>query len=368
MIDFLVVGSGLTGATMARVLTDHGYKVLILERRSHIGGNVYDEVHESGIHFHTYGPHIFRTSSQKIWGFVTRFADFRPNEYSVSSKVGNNYAPWPINENYIIEQCGENWQASFTGEVTNFEEAVLAKMPEKVYRQIIKGYTEKQWGVAAHTLSANLAARVSINKDNKRRLTTKKNQGLPTKGYHQMMKNMLEGIPVIMGCDYLTRRDEFQAKQVIYTGPIDEYFGYDLGRLEYRGQKRQVVYSDEDGLIFPTAQVNYPSREDGLHVRSIEWKHLMTESERESAYGSLISYEVPTTPVNPDHFEYPFPSAANQKLYKDYRKRANELENVLICGRLGEYQYFDMDQAIGRALSLVKRKFIRDTTALSLHP
>ena len=358
LLDCLIIGSGLTGATIARILTDCGLKVLIIERGEHVGGNVYDEYHSSGILYHTYGPHLFRTSSEKIWNFVNRFTDFFQYEYAVSSWFENSYVPWPITEQYIQEQCGLNWKASFKGEPRNFEEAVLSRFPAKVYQQLIKGYTEKQWGVTASSLSAGLADRITVNKGNTRRFTKHKYQGLPSNGYHQMMNNMLKDIPLIRGVDYLECKDQFSAKQVIYTGPIDEYFGFDLGRLEYRGQKRVHVYYQDKNYVSPTAQVNYPSIKDGLLVRTIEWKHLMNPKQMEAVFGTLLTSETPFSPKDPNEFEYPFPSEANQVLYKAYRERAESLENTLVCGRLGEYRYYDMDQAIGRALALTARKIL----------
>ena len=163
--DFIIVGSGLTGSTIARLLNDYGFKVLILERRDHIGGNVYDYLHPSGVRIHKYGPHYFRTSSNKIWSFVNRFAEFYKYEAVLKSFVDEKYENWPVAESYIREKIGLNWKPEFKGTPKNFEEASLAIMPRLIYEKFVKGYTEKQWGVPAKTLSANLVKRFDIRED-----------------------------------------------------------------------------------------------------------------------------------------------------------------------------------------------------------
>jgi UDP-galactopyranose mutase len=175
-------------------------------------------------------------------------------------------------------------------------------------------------------------------------------QGLPEDGYHSFMKRMLDGIPRVLGCDYLQCRAQFTPRRkTIFTGPIDEFFGYDLGRLQYRGQRRAHTYDPHADRIQPCPQVNNPSPADGPHIRTIEWKHLLPPAMRSQITGTLYTRETPFTPTQPDQYEYPFPDNSNQRLYARYRQRALSLDDVLICGRLGEYSYYDMDQAIGRA-------------------
>jgi UDP-galactopyranose mutase len=354
--DYIVVGSGLTGAVIARQLADAGRDVLVLERRSHLGGNVHDHRHPSGIRVHTYGPHYFRTNSAKVWDFVTRFASFYRYEAVVASKVDGRYERWPVSAEYIRRVVGPSWQPAFTGRPGNFEEASLAMMPEVVYRKFVKGYSEKQWGVPARTLAADLAGRFDVRADGDLRLKRHRHQGIPAGGYTAFMHNVLDGIPLIAECDYLRDRDRFVAgRTLVFTGSIDELFGFDLGPLHYRGQQRQHRYLPDVYLAQPHGQVNNPDPAGGPHVRTLEWKHMATEEERSAAVGTILTDETPWSPTHPNDFEYPFPDAANKQLYARYRDRARRVPGLLVCGRLGEYRYYDMDQAIARALLLAKR-------------
>lgn len=350
--DFVIVGSGLTGSTIARMLADNGQDVVILERRDHIGGNVYDYKHESGAMIHKYGPHYFRCGSTKIWEFVNRFSEFYDWSSVIMSKVKGEYKNWPVQQSYIEEIAGTEWNL-FKGEPSNFEEACLAKMPRQLYELFIKGYTEKQWGVPCTELDRELAVRITINKANVTTLTPNhKWNALPRKGYTEMMKNMIGDIPVKINFDYLKNRDQVVAnKLLIFTGPIDEFFDFKYGKLKYRGQNRRVEHLPEVNEHQPYIQVNYPDPADP-RIRTIEWKHLMHKDDKEHVKGTLLTHETPFTPEEAQHYEYPFPDKINKDLYKQYKDEAKLHENVLICGRLGEYRYYDMDQAIGRAMSL----------------
>jgi UDP-galactopyranose mutase len=354
--DCLVVGSGLTGAVIARLLTDAGRRVLVVDRRNHLGGNVHDGAHSSGIRIHTYGPHYFRTSSDKIWAFVNRFATFYKYEPALMSWVDNRYENWPIAASYIRRVIGENWKPEFEGVPGNFEEAALALMPRLVYEKFVKGYNEKQWGVPPIQLSANLIKRFDVRADDEPRLMRHEYQGLPTDGYAMLMRRMLDGIPVLLNCDYLASRAEFTGhKWTVFTGPIDEYFGADLGRLKYRGQQRTHEYLPDTEFVQPCGQVNNPDTANGPHIRTLEWKHMMEPNYAQRIRGTVLTREVTVTATEPNDFEYPFPDAANAKLYEAYRERAEAIPGLLICGRLGEYRYYDMDQCIGRAMLLSER-------------
>ncbi len=355
-VDYLVVGSGLTGATIARILVDAGRQVLVLDRRSHIGGNVHDYNHSSGIRIHSYSPHYFRTSSESIWQFVNRFTSFYTYEAILKSYVDDCYENWPIAGSYIHRVIGENWQPEFKGIPTNFEEASLAIMPRLIYEKFVKEYTEKQWGVPAKTLSASLAKRFDIHYNNDPRLKQNKYQGIPTEGYAHFMNNLLTGIPVFLNFDYLHHRQSIEVnKLLIFTGPIDEFFDFDIGRLAYRGQQREHVYIKGVEYAFPAGQINNPSSIYGPHIRTLEWKHMMPQEYAMHIHGTVLTKEIPFSPTNPDSYEYPFPDQANTRLYQQYRERAEKIPNLLICGRLGEYKYYDMDQAIARAMVLAKR-------------
>lgn len=353
--DYVVVGSGLTGAVIARTLADRGRDVLVLERRDHLGGNVHDFLHPSGARIHTYGPHYFRTNSRRIWAFVNRFASFHPYEAVVGTLVDGRVERWPVAAEYIRRAVGERWEPAFRGEPSNFEEASLAMMPEVVYRKFVQGYSEKQWGVPASTLDATLARRFQVADDGDLRLMRHRHQGIPAGGYAAFMERMLEGIPVALGCDYLRRPEAFvHRRALVYTGPIDELSGFDLGRLRYRGQRRTHEHLPVDEHQ-PVGQVNNPDPANGPHIRTLEWKHMMPAAERAAVPGTVITREVPHDPADPGEYEYPFPDRANAALYARYRARVRGRRDLLVCGRLGEYRYYDMDQAIGRALVLAKR-------------
>lgn len=355
-VDYLIVGSGLTGATIARIFFDAGCKVLVVDRRSHLGGNVHDYSHASGIRIHTYGPHYFRTSSDVIWQFVNRFTSFYTYEAILKSYVDNQYENWPIASSYIRRAIGESWQPDFKGIPNNFEEASLAMMPSLVYKKFVKEYTEKQWGVPAKHLSSGLAKRFDVHEDDDPRLKTNKYQGIPYDGYANFMSNLLKGIPVILNFDYLHHRNLIEVeKMLIFTGPIDEFFNYDIGRLAYRGQKREHTYLGDIDYAFPAGQINNPSIDSGEHIRILEWKHIMPKEYADKIKGTVLTKETPFSPNNTDKYEYPFPDEVNQRLYLRYKERAERIPNLLICGRLGEYKYYDMDQAIARAMILAKR-------------
>lgn len=358
--DVLVVGSGLTGSVIARMLTDAGRSVLVLERRAHPGGNVHDHYHGSGIRIHTYGPHHFRTNDDGLWAFACRFSAFYPYEASVKSWVEARYENWPVAASYIRRTIGPGWKPEFQGEPRNFEEASLSMMPRLIYENFVKGYTEKQWGVPAHTLSASLAKRFDVRLDDDPRLMRHRHQGIPQIGYARFMKNMLAGIPVLLNVDYLRHRSRFDDRKLtVFTGAIDEYFGFDLGRLKYRAQTRVHEYLQDTEFAQPCGQVNNPDPANGPHIRTLEWKHMMRPEQVVRIRGTVLTREIPVTPEDPNDYEYPFPDDANARLYAEYRARANALPNLLICGRLGEYRYFDMDQAIARAQLHARRILAR---------
>ena len=355
-VDYLVVGSGLTGATIARHLSDAGREVLVIERRAELGGNVHDYRHPSGIRVHTYGPHYFRTNSEEIWRYVRRFGSFYTYEPALKSLVDGSYENWPVAASYIRRTVGANWVPDFCGTPANFEEASLAKMPRLIYEKFVKGYTEKQWGVSATALSPSLARRFDVREDDEPRLMRHKYQAIPQDGYVALMRQMLNAIPVIFNHDYLRDRKAITpGKMLVYTGPIDEYYGYDLGRLQYRSQRREILHFPDVDSLQPCGQVNNPSNQNGPHIRTLEWKHMMAPECQRFIRGTVVTRETPYTPSNPDEYEYPFPDGTNARLYRAYASRAVKERNLLVCGRLGEYRYFDMDQAIGRAIQISRR-------------
>jgi len=356
--DYLIVGAGLTGSVIARMLSDAGRDVLVLDRRSHLGGNVHDHTHKSGIRIHTYGPHYFRTSSERIWEFVNRFSEFYKYEVCIKSDIYGELVNWPISASYIRKVIGNNWLPEFVGTPSNFEDAALKMMPRKIYELFVKEYTEKQWGVSTQSLSAKLIDRFNIRFDDDPRLTPHARfQGIPSLGYAHWMQQMLNGVSTITGCDYNIKSEKYQYQaKLIYTGPIDEFFGYDIGKLKYRYQRREhKIVTGIRGNGQACGQINNPLHSGGPHIRTLEWKQMMPCHESNLIRGTILTTETPDTPTNPNDYEYPFPDDANAQLYHRYRLRAKSLENIIICGRLGEYRYFDMDQAIARAMTIAEQ-------------
>ena len=355
-VDYLVVGSGLTGATIARRLAEAGREVVLLERRSHVGGSVHDSLHDSGIRVHTYGPHYFRCSTPRVWDFARRFATFEPYAARLKVLAGGVYEDWPISHRALDGY--RDWiPPRLPGQPRNFEEACLAKMPLPVYRKMIEGYTRRQWGREPRQLSAELAERIRINEYGERSLTPHcRHQALPAQGYAAWMEAMIAGIPCRRGVDYLRQRDQFSARKLlVFTGPVDEFFGFDEGRLAYRAQRRQIIHHPDRDLLQPCVQVNHANPGEAGPVRTIEWKHLLPADARQYIAGTVITEEYPYSPEVPDAYEYPFPDSRNRTLSRRYQERAARMEGLLICGRLGEYRYLDMDCAIARALQMADR-------------
>lgn len=343
--DYLIVGAGLTGATIARLLVDAGKRVRVIERKTHPGGNCYDFRHESGILMGGHGPHYFRTSSERIWQFVRRFAEWVPFAAEVRARVGAALEAWPVTDEWLRRHCGANWTPAFKGVAENFEDMCLTRMPQLAYETFIKGYTQKQWGRPPKELSADLANRIEVRQGVDRRLKQATYQAVPKLGYTAFIRGLLAGIPVELGADYAPK--VWRAAHTVYTGPIDEYFGHRLGKLRYRTQNRKTYWDKLSAAVQPVIQVNFPSIGDP-HIRTVEWRHALPGSYR----GSVVTYEYAGDAVRPDDYEYPVPDPANHERYGLYRALAAMESNLTFAGRLGTYRYLDMDQAIGAAMKL----------------
>lgn len=360
----LVVGAGLTGATIARTLADAGMEVEVVEKRDRIGGNCADYLHESGCYVCHSGPHYFRTDSERIWQWANRFASFYPYEARIMSWVEGRYEHWPMNWEYINRLRGtwdlfippHNNEYLNDWKPRNFEEACLEKMPEEAYLACVKFYTEKQWGVPAVSLDATLAARVEVRTDGDTRLKRSKWQGIPRGGYSVWITKMLEGIDVKLGVECLSGcglRYRFHDHPIVYTGPIDALFDHDMGKLKYRGQRRQTVYYAPARCgILPCGQVNIP-KSSNKAVRLVEWRHFAEHPG--DVKGTVLTEEVPYTPDDPDGYEYPFPSKSERELYLQYKKRADAIPGLVVAGRLGTFKYLDMDQSISHGLKVAEQ-------------
>ena len=367
MYDYLIVGAGLYGAVCARELTDAGHSVLVIDRRDHIAGNVYTQQVE-GIHVHRYGAHIFHTNNRQVWDYMQRFAVFnRFTNSPVANYHGELYS-LPFNMYTFNRMWGvvtpeeaaakieEQRKAAGITEPRNLEEQAISLVGTDIYEKLIKGYTQKQWGRPCDQLPAFIIKRLPV------RLTFDNNyfnalyQGIPTGGYTKMVGNMLEGIEVRTGEDYLADKAKWDAaaKQVIYTGPIDAYFGFSLGTLEYRSVRFETEVLDKPNFQ-GNAAVNYTDAETPW-TRIIEhkWFEFGKDENGNDLPKTVISREYSSEWKPGDEPYYPVNDEKNGALYQAYRKLAEAEKNVVFGGRLGEYKYYDMDQVIAAALEKVK--------------
>lgn len=368
MYDYLIVGAGLYGAVFAHEMKARGKKVLVIDRRAHIAGNVYTENIE-GIHVHRYGAHIFHTNNKKVWNYITQFAEFnRFTNSPVANYKGKLYS-LPFNMYTFNQMWGvvtpeeasaeiERQRREITGEPKNLEEQAISLVGRDIYEKLIKGYTEKQWGRDCRELPAFIIRRLPV------RLTFDNNyfnalyQGIPIGGYTKMVANLLEGIEVRLNTDYLEHKDELDAlaQKVVYTGAIDAYFGYQLGHLEYRSVRFETELLDQPNFQ-GNAAVNYTDRETPW-TRIIEhkWFEFGRDDEGRELPKTIISREYSSEWKPGDEPYYPVNDEKNGELYARYKERAQGEKKVIFGGRLGEYKYYDMDAVIGAALERAEKE------------
>ena len=368
MYDYLIVGSGLFGATFARQAVDAGKKVLVVDKRPNIAGNIYTETVE-GIHVHVYGAHIFHTNDAKVWRYVNRFAEFnRFTNSPVANYKGELYS-LPFNMYTFNKMWGvvtpeearakiDAQRREITGEPRNLEEQAVSLVGRDIFEKLVKGYTEKQWGRDCRELPAFIIRRLPV------RLTFDNNyfnalyQGIPIGGYTRLVENLLDGIEVRLNCDYLENKAELDAlaKRVVYTGPIDAYFGFSLGALEYRSVRFETELLDIPNFQ-GNAAVNYTDRETPW-TRIIEhkWFEFGKDAEGNDLPKTVISREYSSEWKPGDEPYYPVNDEKNGALYRRYRALAEAEQNVIFGGRLGEYRYYDMDQTVAAALALCERE------------
>jgi UDP-galactopyranose mutase len=359
--DYLVVGAGFAGAVMAeRLAAGSGKRVLVIDRRDHIGGNAYDHCDESGILVHRYGPHIFHTNSDAIVEYLSRFTDWRPYEHRVLADVDGKLVPMPINRNtlnslYNLDLQTEEEAGAFLASraepvdpVLTSADMVISKVGTALYQTFFRGYTRKQWGMDPTELDKSVTARVPTRTNTDDRYFTDNFQAMPAKGYTAMFEAMLDHplIDVKLGISFDEIRKRITYDRLIYTGPVDEYFGYRLGKLPYRSLRFEHQTLDTEWLQ-PVAVVNYPS-EAVPFTRITEYKHLTGQV----APRTSITREYPCADGDP---YYPIPRAENEALFKRYEKLAREAQDVLFVGRLATYRYYNMDQVVGQALATYRR-------------
>lgn len=368
MYDYLVVGSGLYGATFAQQAREKGKSVLVIDKRDHIAGNVYTAKIE-GINVHKYGAHIFHTNDKKVWNYITRFAEFnRFTNSPVANYKGELYSMpfnmytfnkmWGVVTPEEAEKRINEQRAEITGEPQNLEEQAISLVGRDIFEKLVKGYTEKQWGRDCKDLPAFIIKRLPV------RLTFDNNyfnalyQGIPIGGYTKLIANLLDDIEVRLNTDYLEHKEELDvlAEKVIYTGPIDAYFNYSLGYLEYRSVRFENEILDKPNFQ-GNAAVNYTDRETPW-TRIIEhkWFEFGRDETGNDLPKTVISREYSSEWKPGVEPYYPVNDARNAALYTEYKKLAEQEKNVIFGGRLGEYKYYDMDAVVASALEMSKKE------------
>lgn len=357
--DYLVVGSGLFGAVFAQRAHEQGKKVLILEKRPHIAGNVYTEEIE-GINVHKYGAHIFHTNNKEVWEYVNRFAEFNRFTNSPVANYKNELYSLPFNMYTFNKMWGvvtpeeaaakieEQRKAAGIKEPRNLEEQAISLIGTDIYEKLVKGYTEKQWGRPCTELPAFIIKRLPVRFTFDNNYFNALYQGIPIGGYTRMVANMVEGIEIKLEEDYLSQKEEWNdvADKVVYTGAIDAFYDYQLGALEYRSVRFETEVLDKPNFQ-GNAAVNYTDRETPW-TRIIEhkWFEFGTQPK------TVISKEYSSEWKRGDEPYYPVNDEKNNALYNEYKKIAEQEEKVIFGGRLGQYKYYDMDAVIAEALKL----------------
>lgn len=368
MFDYLVVGAGLYGAVFARQMTDQGKKVLVIDKRPHVAGNVYTEKVE-GINVHKYGAHIFHTNNTEVWNYVNRFITFnRFTNSPVANYKGELYS-LPFNMYTFNKMWGvvtpaeakakiEEQRTEIKGEPKNLEEQAISLVGRDIYEKLIKGYTEKQWGRDCKDLPSFIIKRLPVRFTFDNNYFNALYQGIPVGGYTKLVENMLEGIEVRLSTDYFEHKEELDAlaKKVVYTGAIDRYFDYQLGTLEYRSVRFENELLDMESFQ-GNAAVNYTDRETP-YTRIIEhkWFEFGKDENGNDLPKTVISKEYSSEWKLGDEPYYPVNDERNAKLYAQYKELAQKEEKVIFGGRLGEYKYYDMDAVILSALNMAKQQ------------
>ena len=369
MFDYLIVGAGFAGAVLAeRLASQSGKKVLIVDKRNHIGGNTYDYYNSDGILIHKYGPHIFHTNSRDVYDYLGQFTPWRPYEHRVLASVDGMLVPIPINLNTINKLYGLNLSSD---EVEKFlaskaepktriqtsEDVVVSKVGRELYEKFFKRYTKKQWDLDPSELDASVAARIPTRSNRDDRYFTDTYQGMPLYGYTKLFENMLShpNIKVMLNTDYKEIQSVIPYREMIYTGPIDYYFDYCYGKLPYRSLefKFETVESEQ---FQSTGTINYPNEQ--AYTRITEFKYLTGQRHPKTT----VVYEYPKETGDP---YYPVPRPENADLYKKYQQLAAGMKRVHFTGRLATYKYYNMDQVVAQSLKLFKT--LHTPTEIDLH-
>lgn len=359
MYDYLIVGAGFAGSVLAERLSNiSNKKVLIIDKRNHIAGNAYDHYDQSGILVHKYGPHIFHTNSLDVFSYLSQFTEWRNYQHRVLANVDGQLLPIPINLNTINRLYGLNLTSE---EVTQFfeskaekkkdvltsEDVVVSVVGRELYEKFFRGYTRKQWALDPSELHASVTARVPTRTNRDDRYFTDSYQAMPLHGYTRMFEKMLDNpnIHIMLNTDYKDVVANIPFKELVFTGPIDEFFDYRYGKLPYRSIDFKFETLDQE-VFQETGTINYPN--DYAFTRITEFKHLTGQKHHKT---SLV-YEFPTADGDP---YYPIPQAANQAIYQKYQALAAKMKSTHFVGRLATYKYYNMDQVVAQALTVFKK-------------
>lgn len=368
MYDYLIVGAGLYGVVFAHEVKTHGKSVLVIDKRPNIGGNVYTENTE-GINVHKYGAHIFHTNNKRVWNYITQFAEFnRFTNSPVANYKGELYSMpfnmytfnkmWGVVTPQEAEAKINEQRAEITGEPKNLEEQAISLVGRDIFEKLVKGYTEKQWGRECKDIPAFIIKRLPVRFTFDNNYFNALYQGIPIGGYTKMIENLLDGIEVRLDTDYLDNKKELDkfAKKIVYTGPIDAYFEYKLGYLEYRSVRFETELLDIPNFQ-GNAAVNYTDRETPW-TRIIEhkWFEFGKDDDGNDLPKTVISREYSSEWKPGDEPYYPVNDEKNSRLYAEYKALADAEENIIFGGRLGEYKYYDMDQVIAAALDKTEKE------------
>lgn len=362
--DYLIVGSGFSGSVCAEQLASAGKKILLIDKRKHIGGNAYDRLDTHGVLIHPYGPHIFHTNSKKIFSYLSKFTDWRFYEHRVLANLNDDLYPIPINRttlNHLYkldlteEQAKDFFEKVRVHGLINktSEDVVLGSVGHDLCDKFFRGYSQKQWGLDLSELSAGVAARIPTRTNDDDRYFTDTYQFMPAQGYTKMFERMLNNsnITIQLDVDFEDAKNQNQFNHLIYTGPIDSYFKHCHGKLPYRSLRFEHSHFSGVSNYQPVGTVNFPTDKD--YTRITEFKHLTSQ---EHSSTSIVK-EYPTSEGDP---YYPIPRPENEILYKKYQEIADATKNVTFVGRLAQYRYYNMDQVVAAALETSKILLCKD--------
>ncbi len=361
--DYLIVGAGFAGAVAAeRLAMQQNKKILLVEKRNHIGGNAYDEFDEYGVMIHKYGPHIFHTNSKKVFDYLSKFTEWRFYEHRVLAKLNGELYPIPINRTTINKLYGKNFKtdeevAKFYESVRekrypikNSEDIIINQVGKDLYEKFFKHYTRKQWNLDPSELYPSVCGRIPVRTNEDDRYFTDKFQFMPKDGYTKMFERMLNhnNIEIIFNTDYKNILNDMKFDKMIYTGPIDYFFDYEFGKLPYRSLKFEWKNFDTE-FYLKAASYNFVEVKRKF-TRKTEYKYLTGQK----CKTTTVSTEYPTFKGDP---YYPIPNYTNNNLYRKYLNKTKKLDNIMFCGRLAEYKYYNMDQVVGNILQKFEKNY-----------